>query len=218
MNWKVIRSTKMKCNLDDNDLLNNLNGTVCRYKGIPVQVHCLGGKNLELNSLDGMKNFQIKSTDPEFDISTPPLGYVQLSREMVGYVTRLPKRMWRQGVTEENLKCVSLPRGNNQGDVLDFKLIRDYTIKMMTRDYPSLRKAIKEIKEANYPIEIAISNKCALKKVITRRTVNVYYRNEIVGFIPEKELESFRPRIIVPNSLMSRIISNYLHDFDWEVQ
>ena len=208
----------MKCNLNNEDLVSNFNGTICRYKDVPVIVEALGNNYLNLRDLltnDVLS--KIRSTDPLFDISTPPLGYAQYSESQVVYVTRQPKRMWKQGLTDENIKAVTLPKGNNRVDNIIFNIQSTSGFKMMSKNYPSFKTSMQLLAKSGNPIEIAISNSCALKKVITRRTVNVYFKNEIVGFIPEGELTNIRSRVIVPNSLLGKIVSLYLKNFDWEV-
>jgi len=210
----------MKCNFNNADLENNLDRTICRYAGVPVIVSCEGGNNLILYRLDnaaGDPFARIKSTDDDFDISTPPLGYAQWNQESVIYVSRLPVRKWKQGLSLENTKAVALPRGNADPQNVPFDFRHKAISNMMQSIYPDFKSVLKQLKKADLPIEIAVSNNCALKKIITRRTVNVYYKNELVGFIPEIELESLRPKVIVPNSLLGKIISLYLHHFDWEV-
>lgn len=86
--------------LSPEDLRMRLSGCLVRYKGRPVTTSSHNMTLLISDVLTG-ENAQIKHDDPDLDISSPPLGYVNDDR-MSYYVARYPLRRQKQGVNSEN--------------------------------------------------------------------------------------------------------------------
>jgi hypothetical protein len=213
----------MRCKIPEDDLVNRLDNTFCLYSGAPVFVRCDGGGRLAL--YDSWKNtvhlMTIKSDDPLFDVSTPPLGYCNFADGEVVYVSRDPLRKYKQGFTRDVMKVTSFD-GNYGAEV---KLNSSAVQQMMSRQYPTLAKALKDIKkirarydEAFIPkgryIDVAISNDCALREI--GEEVQVWYRQEFVGVL-QVALKG-KPTVLVPSSRQGWLVSVYLRSFDWVVQ
>lgn len=83
-----------------------LGGTVVRYKTEPVYIHGHvdgGSCNMRATYLEGFnrrteKHFIVDANDPELDISSPPIGYVNTSINDAVHVARHPYRRQKQGL------------------------------------------------------------------------------------------------------------------------
>ena len=206
----------MRSNFEGKDIEASLDRTVCRWNGLPVFVRCIGNGKLELYSLrdDTQLIEVIKHTDENFDISTPPLGYAQVRKFQVSYVTRTPLRRWKQGIHGDNIRSAPLPMSQfgHKGVNVMTKVFED----MIVGNYPPLSLAIQELVKNDAYGEKAISRECALA-YNPKGIINVYFKNDPVGVIPNKEINKVRPTVLVPSIDLSRIITLYLKDFNWEV-
>lgn len=212
----------MKCNIHTaKDLAQKLGETVCRYKGIPywiaVDEDRRGLPTIHLRNLvTGGNEGTIKYDNPEFDISSIPLGYCQSDAHCrVVYCIRLPLRRVRQGVCSSHLRVQAI-QGNPwaQGATL---LRSQGFYNLVVGNYISLdvgmdtlRKKLQEDKE--FIGEIAISRKIALS-INSLGIINVYYKQELVGWIEPSKFV-----VHIPTSDKATIISKYLsHVLGWEI-
>jgi len=205
----------MRSKFEGKDVDGALTGTVCRYQGVPVLVRAFDAKTVELYTLrdDSQLVTTVRHDDEELDISTPPLGYAQVRKNQVVYVTRVPLRRWKQGIHADNIKPSSLPNSQLQyrGVSVMTKIFED----MILGRYPPLLDCIQELIKIKEYGEKAISRDCALS--INKGVINVFFKNDPVGIIPMKEALKPRPTVLVPNVSMGRIITLYLNEFTWEV-
>ncbi len=94
----------------EKDLYDRLNGTLCRYKGKIVVVLVEG---LQVSIRDPLNNKFLKyilPNDPDFDLSSPEMGYMNLilpegknPKLRVFYAERTPRRQYRQGLCANNI-------------------------------------------------------------------------------------------------------------------
>lgn len=216
----------MRCNIPSRDLSQKIGNTVCMYGNEPVFVEVLGrGNNIRIYFLGKENQFKEITTDDEnFDISSPPLGYMKDRGNRVFYLTRSPVRRSRQGLDHRSLKARRIPILDNNGQKisLDPYGVNDVFhdpgfYNMVTNRYPPVDLAIdnlvrqhKENPEKHY--EEAISRQFGLT-INQVGIINVFLKNELVGWIPPNSLT-----VQVPSSEKGWVISKYLsHILGWEI-
>jgi len=202
----------MRCKFSERDIPQRLDHTICRFKGFPYYVRSNGGKLLflyRLNNTKGVQDHEISADDALFDVSTPPLGYCQASSGRVLYVTRRPNRIYKQGLSSDAVAARGL-RGESPGIQIRTKEFEN----MIVGVYPSLEATLKEFpKHKEEDWETAISRDIALKWRHKLEIIQVYYKNDDVGF-----MLNGTNTVIVPNSGMGWIVSRYLSQLNWQVQ
>ena len=202
----------MRCKFPNKDLSQRLDSTICRYDGRPYYVRYRGDNLLDLQTLERQRSvLTIKADDPLFDVSGIPLGYVQVTKENVCYVTRKASRIYKQGVTADTL----VPHYMTSTSELHarFSPYSQAFEDMIMERYPSLDSAIEMLRSSDTHREIAISRDVALKWNANLRLTYVYYKSQQVGFI----IEGTR-KVIIPSGDLSWIISTNLSGFNWEVE
>lgn len=212
----------MKCNIHTvRDLSQKIGESVCRYKKIPYWVRIEEDRHgrplIQLCDIgDGTVKHSIKYDDPDFDISSVPLGYCQKHDDCkVSYLIRLSLRRVRQGVCAQNVRCIPIQGVSWAGPSYIIRTKAFYN--MVVGDYipldvglDTLRKRLKDDKE--FIGEVAISRKIALS-INKLGIVNVYFKQELVGWMePDKFV------VHIPHSDLATIVSKYLsHVLGWEI-
>jgi len=206
--------------LNPNDYNSRLNNSICLYNGHPVNVSVREEENtFQLTGIHPNTKFvsiNIKSTDPLFDISTPPLGWMNFfsSENFALYVERLPVRRWRQGICSTNTRFTPLINGSlfKGGGGRDYI----YTFQfedMILGKFPSLKECISTLKKQTHTVHsIAVDRDVCLAKKDNIYTV--WYKKDEVGWItPEK------PNILrLAQDSNSFFVANELRKYDWEIQ
>lgn len=202
----------MRCKYPERDLSQRLDQTICRYKGAPFYVRYNNQRQFRLYKLSEIKTqkyIDIFADDPDFDISTIPLGYFNYDLNYVSYVRRIPQRIYKQGVTVDSLRFCDL----NDKPIALNPYIPSFE-EMVMDIYPSLPKIFKDIeKEIDRPIEKAVSRNIALKLIPKIRIIEVFFKTEKVGWINEGT-----NTVIVTAPEKGWIVSKYLSGFDWKVE
>lgn len=211
----------MRCRIPEADLGQKLHDTVCRYKGQPVWIKVRDGE-IHGYELPGAGKLigRIMKDDVDFDISNVPLGYVNSANrgEKVYYLTRIPVRRTKQGLSNQNLKLNSLPKLPFNGKLAGATsiLISNGFVDMVNNSYPQLEDAMKLLRKnlVEHGIEgqIAIRRDIALS-IDKAGIVFVYYKNDYIGWIqPDKFI------VHVISNGVSWIVSKYLsHVLGWEI-
>lgn len=206
----------------DRDLPQRLDGSICRYDQRPVYVRYAGHNCLTLYQVYDTEEAinTIKSSDELLDISTPPLGYTQVSDSRVLYITRMPFRVFKQGIYNENLRSNIIENKiTKQSKIPQFRMCSRYFFNTMSMEYPSIDFVMKLIKSADKYIEIAVSNDVALVFKPEVKSLLVYYKNEIVGWIPPTSISGKEtPKVMIKNNDNAWIIEMYLKSFNWEIK
>lgn len=203
----------MHCNIPIPDLPARLDGTVCLYKDYPYIVKTNHDSN-ELLLLDMVTRkalMHIPSNDKDFDVATPPLGYVQYGPLQVAYVTRRPHRRYKQGLTYESVYINMLSLDNTIGFTFFSEAMRNTII----RKYPpfeNIRRSVLNTKERG---EFAINNDCAVvvDKVLQPNNVGVFFRDEFVGNSTIDEFKKPIPFVELQNPKKTWILEQYLECF-----
>lgn len=205
----------MRCKFPERDLAQRLDATICRFRGLPVYVR-VTGRGLTLYSLpSGGKKalYEIRADDPEFDISTIPLGYVQIAPDIVVYTSRRPQRLYKQGLASESISWKFTNNNNNHRVPINFFNVAFEN--MVLGAYPDLRDALHILRKSDTEKEVAISRDIALKYNPNLKIISVYFKGEDaeVGWIvPDTNI------VIVPSSEKGWIVSQNLVGFSWEIR
>lgn len=210
---------KMLCKFPSKDLIQRLDHTICLYKNHPYYIRVGDASGLVLYNLEDSSNksgFPIKSSDEALDISTPPLGYLQYSNNVVYYVTRKPSRIYKQGISLDNLSFTLIGKfqAKHLPDIRGAFRSINFT-NMITNNFPTWRTALDTFKGLDYDSQIAVSRHVCLEYVHANKVVHVYYKNskDPIGWMT---LNS--DTVIVPNTEMSWVISIELSGLNWKVE
>lgn len=120
------------------------------------------------------ENFETR-TDPQkitaskisqYEFFTPPLGYTYLESMNSFYLSRIPHRHWRLGVSNQNLKDSGFPR---IGDELVITMLRN----IREKNYPGFQDAVKKSRELG---TIAFSRNYAIS--VGR---DLFYKDKLLG-------------------------------------
>lgn len=205
----------MRCKYPNRDLQQRLDGTICRYKGKAVYVRCGGDVGtLSLWYLPSSRrnnaSENIKADDPYFDISTPSLGYFQAHKDRVAYASRRPMRLYKQGISPDNLMVRGID-GKNLFEGSD--VYGPGFADMVNEKFDSLKNSIAEVRKSPVPTERVVSKDIAIRWDSALKLIFVSYQMEPVGFITEDS-----NTVIVPSSEKAWVVSMLLHGYSWEVQ
>lgn len=187
---------KMPCLYDtEKDLQDRIGGTVCRYKGVPYWVQIESAKKINLLDLVTQKAVVvgISPSDPEFDISSAEVGYVNfkytpeqiryMSNKSLGnkvyYLERIPFRRFRQGLCGDSMTSYTIDGepGIPAANLLASKGFYESQV----NSWPSIPVAL-AIFERGQETEIAIGIDTALHKIESGLAL-VYYRKKNIGWI-----------------------------------
>lgn len=170
------------------DVEARLNQTIIRYEGVPVYVISVGGDYILIQTCEEYvkhqagieKSFRkVDYQDPLLDISTPPVGYFNFSKdeaEMIfgrghplarksraGYSYLNPAKQWKQGLRLSNLPTRE-PVNPDQHFLGGFNLcFYDSVNSMINGDFPSIQEALFSL-DSGESISVAISREVALVK------------------------------------------------------
>jgi hypothetical protein len=207
----------MRCKIPLRDLSLKLNDTICRYKNKPVYIKVADGTLClyELTSA-GQKWFKvIKSDDPDLDISSIPLGYIQYNHR-VYYLTRIPMRKTKQGLSAGTLRITSLKSTSNSKGLSSALIWSQAFVDMVLDQYPSLQDSMKLLRK-HYSLDTKFCGEVALSRDIAisineMGIIEVYYKTQFVGWI-----QPDRFTVHVPKSDLGWVISKYLSGLSWEI-
>lgn len=175
------------------DLSDRLDGTICRYKNEPVFVRVESARSLALFELSTMSYSgeivaNIRPNDPEFDISSPELGYFNNTRYNpklqthdfvdVRYMIRNPVRRYKQGLNDH---CVSGYRINGVEIGSSGALYTKGFKESLMDEFPSVSQAMAMLDDGSRQ-EVAVSQAIALTRISSGLTL-VYIRMANVGWI-----------------------------------
>lgn len=169
----------------ERDLIDRLHGTLCRYGGKVRYVSVEGKTRLILCDPVTHKRLEtIKPDDPEFDISSPEIGYFNhefQGENSVLFIQRHPYRRYRQGLYGE---CCSIREidGTTSSKFSPVSLMNSKgLIDSIEGTFPSFFHATRFLSTVRKG-EIAISRNIAFKKFESGVTF-VYCEKEDIGFI-----------------------------------
>jgi len=153
----------------------------------------------------------IESTDPNLDIATPPLGYCQVTRDRVVYITRKPWRKWKQGIIWDALFIEDITDGSQH-----YHFYTEAMRNTLSTNYMPLGLTATQIREAAYNyMELAVNNDVCL--VVDDKQVFVYFRNERVGFTKREGFGIGKPVIVVPTTRKAWVVNRYLSAFGFDI-
>lgn len=211
----------MKCRIPDADLGQKLHETICRYKGHPVWVKIREGQEIHLYKTNDVQQRWaiISKDDADFDISNVPLGYINGSQEKrVYYLTRVPVRRTKQGLSSQNLRIHNLPGFNDalRKPTYNQIMFSPGFADMVLGKYPPLETVMKELrtnlKNKGDFGQMAVSREIALS-IDKVGLIFVYYKNEYIGWIQPDKFT-----VHVHSDGVAWVVSKYLsHILGWEI-
>lgn len=211
----------MHCKYLPQDLNARLNNSICRYEGVPYQVMVEEGARLSLYNLGSGERFKrIDFDDPLFDISTPPLGYVNF-RVGTLYLVRTPVRRYKQGIDIGNTAWFELPetkferqKRQHRGERYQSRNGNLFSVEvkdMILGNYRPLREVIESLRGGQF-VSRAISREVAFK-IDAVGLMSVFFKNELVGHVfPGRNV------ISVPTSEKAWIVSAHIEGIGMEVE
>lgn len=181
---------KMKCLYNtERDLIDRLHNTICRYDGSAFLVS-VQSKNLIYlcDAVTGKTMKEIKPSDPEFDISSPEIGYVNLivnkygeENNKVFFLERNPYRKFRQGLYPECCTLYTIhgdqDRNYSTGDFFR----RQGLIDSIEGRFPTFREGLVKLRNGSDK-QIAISRDIAMEGMKSGLIV-VWCQGNDVGYI-----------------------------------
>lgn len=181
---------KMRCLYDtERDLVDRLHNTICRYKGKACLVSVMSRVELVLTDPTNGKRIEvIKPSDPDFDISSPEIGYVNYrnskGENIVYFLERNPNRKYRQGLYAEACTVWSISGQLCQiGGSETVRLFKSQgLVDCIEGKYPTFREALMSIRMGSLD-PIAISRDIALDPMRCGVTI-IYCHGNDIGYIP----------------------------------
>lgn len=200
------------------DTSTRLHGGVCYYKNNPYRISVLGQTQLQLIPINQNKtdypNLLISVDDPDLDVSSPKLGYINSNKTAI-YFVRTAARKYNQAVGPHNLTNYVLGAsgllGNGGGlaDLFYSKAGED----MFLNNYPTYKEVLGVFNKTSQVVSRAISRNIALVK--TPSSIDIYYKFDKVGSLVERNGATVA---VIPSGEHAWIISKYLEEFDWVIE
>lgn len=207
------------------DLEQKLHDTIIRYKGIPYYT-LVDGTNLCLRSLDNANGKIVHSVnyrDPDIDISTVPLGYVNLDPYKAAiYIKRLPVRRVKQGINAHNTH-VEFALGTTR-QILDHYgrnglLYNKEFENSILGKFPPLPEALNRLRELYQESEIETNTPIAISRDVglsmdEQGIIKVFYQEGYVGWMPPNE----NTVMVGSKNNLGWVVSKYLNPYiGWNV-
>lgn len=210
--------------LRQEDARMRLQGTVCRYKGKPTYI---GEINADLIAtvyplravLTKKEGERINvSTDPDLDISSPPLGYINTDPKSnsIIYFSRRADRQQKQGMSEGNTSAYAFERVESiRWRLLDYCTpISD----MIENKYPSFGDALKcafsgHPKAFHRRLAVVPTKSAEVVSITFSRTLIAFlFRNEGIAYLHPSFNTPFYKEILTRNGIKTESF----HGLDFE--
>lgn len=195
------------------DMETRVHGGIAFYRGQPFYVELSRENRLSLSPLTGEGDpILIASNDPELDVSSPSLGYINFGG-YANYVMRRPERRFKQVVSPQSLICERVMTGGFVGpDTLLNMLFSKEGESMLLGKYPSVKEALERINSGKKVVSVAVSRDTAIAKD-SFGTLRVYNKLEQVGYVREGT-----NIVVIPKDELAWVISKCLEGYDWVVE
>lgn len=164
------------------DVRLRLNRTICLYRGHPYYVYNEGidppsrdvflrelGENQFINR---KKDMRVPHDDPDFDPRSPELGYCFFNGEAL-YLSRVPDRRQRQGLSVESLRVE--PRNVGPGTVFLTKAMEDCILGR----HKTLHEALDLIDSGDN--SVPIHRHFAVGRIQNNHMLGLFYRCRLIG-------------------------------------
>lgn len=178
----------MKTELDKNtgliysvqDLQMRLGKSLVRYDGRPYFIMAIDGRTVMGIFTDNEREYTFKLPDTKLDVRPVPLGYANTGAEAL-YLSRVPQRRYKQGLSEESLKVLGRHAARR---LLTSKPLAECIL----NKYPSYVAACKRVREDKRVSSVAFSRKFCVEKDDTG-LLFLRYRHEKVGWVNKYQPE-----------------------------
>lgn len=193
------------------DVRQRLGGTVIRYRNIPYYCTVEGRHILLENIVTRHLEHTINFDDPELDISSLDLGYINIVNPVACAVhaSRIGQRRYKQGVDLRALSYDVLTLPSEK-----FALNADYMfcqgfVDAYQGKYPSVSDALKMVSKTHR--SVALSNDVAILR--DKDIIKVYVKTEEIGW-----MKAGINTVNIPKSETSWMYQYYLEKLDgWKI-
>lgn len=193
------------------DIQGRLGNTVIRYKNHPYFCQVEHTTLCLYDMHTGSLSARVEPDDPFIDISSVPLGFVNIEHpdyKLAVYLKREGRRQFKQGVELSHL--TQLPLRNGTGQLHWSHLKCKGLVDCVVGNYPSFDQALLMISKRGFH-SVALSKDVAVKR--EGDTLKVYVKTDEVGF-----MKLGTSRVIMPKIDNSYINICYLNEIKgWEV-
>lgn len=204
----------MKINYLPQDNEARVNGGIGRYDGVPYNIQLVNQTSAILSPIyrkASAEPFVVDLSDARFDISSPPLGWINTKQSAI-YVMRRPERNYKQTLRVQQLAGYA-PNGLElDGGTISNALFSREGERMFMDNYPTLKEAIASLTSANKVYARAITRNVCIA-TDTEGVYRVYYKLEEVG-----TLDIPSNVVTIPKRDLAWIVSKYIETFDWKVE
>lgn len=180
------------------------------YRGRPWRMSYDGGRIYTSDLVDGHSGPILSLDDPDIDISSIELGYVntygagnrgdQPNRTAV-YISRSPSKQWRQGIHSSNITIFSV-NGTGMDWSRESLLFSKGFEEMCMDKFPALSAAL-NIRPSE---SVALSKDIALTRT-DFEAIGVYYKCKPVGYF-DKKGSKFTPSETLPAWFIDEVYKN----------
>jgi hypothetical protein len=174
----------MKCRYVGGDIKKYLDECFIRYNGVPYYAS-VDGLNVHLIDLETRQaTAVVRGDDPLLDISSIPLGYVNIGRDYCLHIKRYPYRKWKQGVCMANIQVSIIGRTADAGRITKDHLICQEFKNSILGNFPNWTTAFRML-STKERCSVALSNSVGVKR--NDHTLEFLVDEQVIGYIDLRE-------------------------------
>lgn len=194
------------------DVKNRLTNTIIRWKNSPVICKTTDdGTVLNLYSLKNRSALlaSVDPDDPDIDISSITLGYVQFGGEYncAVYIRRLPRRIYKQGIDVNYLEYIPLSQRFTKNNVDVGQMFTNSVYDSLCDVFPSFNRALLSITKSGFE-SVALSKDVAI--IRDKGTLKFHLKGSEIGFSNMSEPKD----IVIAKNEASWVYKSILSNID----
>lgn len=173
------------------DMDRRIGRTIIKYKGKHVYAASVQDASMMkvcLHDIFTKAQYEnIDASDEDIDVRAFPIGYINKEDGKALFLARMPIRINKQGLCNEN--CVYIYRQGPINNIHRSELTSMALFKMLNDDYPSIEFSVKKLLNSKGEDirSLAISKKLALERSEVGLVNLIYINNPIAVFDPRSE-------------------------------
>lgn len=168
------------------DLRQMFDKSIVTYDTHPIFIHHVNDdKSVDVSSLGNNKEARLHLSDEKFDFTPVSLGYVNVQGSCF-YLTRVPRRQWKQGLHHDNVEIKYHEAGypEDRRWMSAYNRIKELSCKPLYNTikniYPTLEEAVNLLQEDR---EVAFDRQFAINKDFI-----IFYKAQAVGYYNDGEI------------------------------